>query len=940
MQRGDLRAYLSAYPDSPRTLLLVDVIAGLKYLHNHGIIHADLKAPNILVSDSGHAVIGEFGIAHITFGYSSTRQASGTWNWTAPELLANETEKPSERSDIWSFGCLCYEVLTDEIPFLDCKTFFQLIAVVVTKSMNPLVASSPAVNWIEPRVYKILEQCLKHDPSYRPTSDSLYEWFKQLNIPDTRLPANQEDHVLREVQSLRSELKIDYEQICALLQRLLQISISHNTNICNKTCQSASSVLNPSSSSVTRSSTQPSLESLVPVHSSNHVLNNDSFRLRTSTRTFAPATDLAAHYGIPTTLPPLPRIQSRCPEPVTQRSPLHSTIFLDFFSLKDNYLNMLSQKPDSTLAPSNTDMSSAVVSPADLRQPIAADFNDLEGLLCTLGYSPLSSSVSTESMFELNDYLTSPWTPSLDAFGDSPGETPLSDFLNTPLISDQDTAMFTGPLFDDLPLFSEAFEPVESSKPPARDTSGLRVMSPTSPYLGTPAPDPANLLSPALIMANSFPPTAQITISSPAINNISSPVTSFSHPVPHPQQHSDQNDLLTSPPEPPPAPPPPQSSTVPNLPSLPFHIQVPFSEPSHVQEKPFDMLRFQNNTIGSGDTGTPPAFRLADLSLDNSTDAEGQHHESPLVWVPDLPSTSAASRYPTTNTSHSQGLAEHIWGQRVQVNAPIRRETYKTPWLDESDTSSTTTGYTYQSPHHCNQDLPEPGNSSSDHTNILSPTWTSMRASSLAPSPSTLTQRLVDTSSQLEAYQSSRDIIRKLLVRGKSIREIFATAMTREEAQTIINFLSKVLDEKDHIDCIEAKHILSLVRVIAKNFRIFPAGCELNEVQCDLSNPLTEGGYANIIKGEYKGQLICVKAVRLCSAGDNTTSLRVEAKEYALWAHLSHPNILTFYGVYVPSNSSYPRICIVSRWMKNGDLKSYLCKVSNSPRTLLISTSS
>ncbi|KXN83465.1 hypothetical protein AN958_01396, partial [Leucoagaricus sp. SymC.cos] len=130
--------------------------------------------------------------------------------------------------------------------------------------------------------------------------------------------------------------------------------------------------------------------------------------------------------------------------------------------------------------------------------------------------------------------------------------------------------------------------------------------------------------------------------------------------------------------------------------------------------------------------------------------------------------------------------------------------------------------------------------------------------------------------------------------------------------------------------------ILSVVRMIAKNFRVFPAGCKLNGVQCDLSNPFTEGGYANIIKGEYRGHSICVKAVRLYKAEDSTASLQVKAKEYALWAHLSHPNILTFYGVYVPPNSSYPRICLVSRWMNNGDLKSYLRKVSNSPRTLLL----
>ncbi|KXN85019.1 Cross-pathway control protein 1 [Leucoagaricus sp. SymC.cos] len=308
--------------------------------------------------------------------------------------------------------------------------------------------------------------------------------------------------------------------------RLLNVAISSSTNssIYNNTCQHASSLLNPSSSSsisVTRSSAQSSTEPSVPIHSSNDVLNNNSSnRLRTSTKVFASTTDLAAHYGIPTTFPPPPSIQSRRPEPVTQPSPSHSIAFPDFFSLKDNYLNMLSQKSESTPAPSNIDMSSATVSPADLQQPIQADFDDIEGLLRTLAQEA-AAQPDKSSPFELNDYLTSPWTPSLDAFGDSPGETPLSDFLNTPLISDdQDTAMFTGPLFGDSPLFGDAPEQAELSKPPALDTSGLLTLSPTSPNLETPSLDPAHLISPARAMTNSLPPAAP---TSSAVDDVSSP---------------------------------------------------------------------------------------------------------------------------------------------------------------------------------------------------------------------------------------------------------------------------------------------------------------------------------------------------------------------------------------------------------------------------------
>ncbi|KXN92782.1 hypothetical protein AN958_04019 [Leucoagaricus sp. SymC.cos] len=242
--------------------------------------------------------------------------------------------------------------------------------------------------------------------------------------------------------------------------------------------------------------------------------------------------------------------------------------------------------------------------------------------------------------------------------------------------------------------------------PPARPLASV-------PPNATPPPPP--LLSP---LNQSFPGTPYTGRPSALARNETVEVPPlYFHPVSHPQQHPDQNNLPASRPSGlPPAGPPSRSSTVPNPPPLPFHILAPFSEPSYVQDNSSHMLWSQNNTTGIGDEEAPPAFRLANLRLNNSTEAESQHYESPPVWVPDLPPSSAASGYPTSNTSHPQGPAEDIWGQRVQASAPVRRETYKTLWSDESDTSPTTTGYTRQSPHQYIQDLAEPGNSSSNHT--------------------------------------------------------------------------------------------------------------------------------------------------------------------------------------------------------------------------------
>jgi serine/threonine protein kinase len=65
--------------------------------------------------------------------------------------------------------------------------------------------------------------------------------------------------------------------------------------------------------------------------------------------------------------------------------------------------------------------------------------------------------------------------------------------------------------------------------------------------------------------------------------------------------------------------------------------------------------------------------------------------------------------------------------------------------------------------------------------------------------------------------------------------------------------------------------------------------------------------------------------------------LQAHAGELILWAHMLHPNVLPFSGVYL-SEEAMPRTCIVSPWMENGDLLQYLMIFPNAPLTPLVSS--
>ncbi|KXN90844.1 Serine/threonine-protein kinase HT1 [Leucoagaricus sp. SymC.cos] len=115
MQNGNLSEYLENFPEKPRLPLVSDIVSGLLYLHDSCIVHGDLKAKNVLVSDHGRALITDFGLSHVVLstGVVTTRATLGTMRWSAPELLADDSDDyipPTKESDIWSLGCLLHEV--------------------------------------------------------------------------------------------------------------------------------------------------------------------------------------------------------------------------------------------------------------------------------------------------------------------------------------------------------------------------------------------------------------------------------------------------------------------------------------------------------------------------------------------------------------------------------------------------------------------------------------------------------------------------------------------------------------------------------------------------------------------------------------------------------------------------------------------------------------
>ncbi|XP_063074996.1 serine/threonine-protein kinase PLK3 isoform X1 [Engraulis encrasicolus] len=161
---------------------LKQIISGLKYLHNKGILHRDLKLGNFFVSESMELRLGDFGLAtKLETGDQKRKTICGTPNYLAPEVLNRQGH--GTESDVWSLGCVIYTLLCGNPPFetLDLKETYKCIKD-VRYTLPPTLL---------PAAQKLISSILQKNPADRLTLDQIlsHDYFKGFT-PDTLPPSS------------------------------------------------------------------------------------------------------------------------------------------------------------------------------------------------------------------------------------------------------------------------------------------------------------------------------------------------------------------------------------------------------------------------------------------------------------------------------------------------------------------------------------------------------------------------------------------------------------------------------------------------------------------------------------------------------------------------------------------------------------------------------
>ena len=170
MEGNSLRERLDREKQLPLEVALRiarEVASALDYAHRHNVVHRDIKPENILFHD-GTAVVADFGIgkaltAH-TGSITKTGIAIGTPSYMSPEQASGESEVDG-RSDLYSLGCVLYEMLTGEPPF----TGPTAQSIIAKRFMSPIPRVRATRDVPEP-VDALVTRTLARTPVDRPTS--------------------------------------------------------------------------------------------------------------------------------------------------------------------------------------------------------------------------------------------------------------------------------------------------------------------------------------------------------------------------------------------------------------------------------------------------------------------------------------------------------------------------------------------------------------------------------------------------------------------------------------------------------------------------------------------------------------------------------------------------------------------------------------------------
>ncbi|CAE6085170.1 unnamed protein product [Arabidopsis arenosa] len=167
----------------------LDIARALDCLHANGIIHRDLKPDNLLLTENHKSVkLADFGLAREETVTEMMTAETGTYRWMAPELYSTVTLRQGEKKhynnkvDVYSFGIVLWELLTNRMPF-EGMSNLQAAYAAAFKQERPGMPEG-----ISPSLAFIVQSCWVEDPNMRPSFSQIIRLLNEFLLTLTPPP--------------------------------------------------------------------------------------------------------------------------------------------------------------------------------------------------------------------------------------------------------------------------------------------------------------------------------------------------------------------------------------------------------------------------------------------------------------------------------------------------------------------------------------------------------------------------------------------------------------------------------------------------------------------------------------------------------------------------------------------------------------------------------
>ncbi|KAG8985376.1 G2-specific serine/threonine protein kinase [Tulasnella sp. 427] len=183
------------------------------------VLHRDLKPENVFVTHDDNLKLGDFGLSKMMGASTLTNTYVGTPYYMSPEMLMEKSY--DMKSDMWSLGCLIYELCALQPPFYDAKTQPELTALIRSGRIPPLPRG------YSQQLFSTIKSMLNLHPGSRPTVQSLLQMERFRSIEETRRIMCEMQHQKVKLEAREHEVHLKEAEV----QKQLRYVDEEKTNL-------------------------------------------------------------------------------------------------------------------------------------------------------------------------------------------------------------------------------------------------------------------------------------------------------------------------------------------------------------------------------------------------------------------------------------------------------------------------------------------------------------------------------------------------------------------------------------------------------------------------------------------------------------------------------------------------------------------------------------